>query len=175
MLAQLATKSKRVEPNRATTEPSRASYRVTSILFSPRSKVVKQREKENFAFIESDNSPLLLPAQPRPAPLLTVAGLQPSPEPSNLMALLLYALPKRWRSRRPALHLHGCITCAVQIATPTKRMNGRWACRPLEGSAAVTDSCCLLRLIPSQSGSIRACDFLASAHAPFHFPFRVHR
>jgi hypothetical protein len=50
---------------------------------------------------KSDNNPLLLPAQPRPTPLLMVAGLQPSPEPSNLMALLLYALPKRWR-RRPA-------------------------------------------------------------------------
>ena len=35
MLAQLATKSKRVEPSRATTEPSRASYRATSILSSP--------------------------------------------------------------------------------------------------------------------------------------------
>ena len=36
MLAQLATKSKRVEPSRATIEPSRASYRATSISSSPK-------------------------------------------------------------------------------------------------------------------------------------------
>jgi hypothetical protein len=106
MLAWLATKLKRAESSRATNEPSRASYRATSILSSP-------------SVIASILLPCTVSAPCHRWVGPTTSALSLSPQ------RLLCARPKsgRWFRQRiapvpPWPHLPSCIKLSSQLSLP---------------------------------------------------------